>query len=815
MSSGCPFIYDTNGIRHRSGQVFVRVQDQDSVVRVMAVRSDSPAGWQQAYTTPEGVEVRGSVHTDELEAVQQGFVLVDGAVVEVFIESSSGQGRRGRQKFDAEVFSRVGAQQGDQAAKALARRAVLNLPGLRGDENVGESRLWARDVLLSASRELDGGLLGVLRENPPAVLLLTQDAQRTGAGVLDERVSAALQAHASVQSLVGVSFGEAGAAELRNSSDPLLRGAYSTLTGDEVEILQGVLSIEPVEARSALLQLGSRTPVAVLEALLESTHSGLVKVAAFYALKEAAPDVAARRAVGVLSLAKAEKPMSSDTARLCEVAVSALSETTRAKLAADTTAPWLWQKVAVSSLVGTLHHTVIDAVCESSGSHPLARIAAVGRCSDEDVLGRVAVGSDRRLSVVAQERLAAVRGESRGEREAQQLCGVLPDASQIRLVAIDIDGTFAADDDTVPERNKQAVRSFAGNGGTVVFSTTRSAEYALPLAREALDGRGGYLVCDDGASIIDIRSGVFLRGATPIGENAPKGSIRDGDRWLLGVSDGAGLEAAASTARALSGPRGVVVLEKTERGEFAVRYGTDKGTTLEDVALLAGVEMSECCVFGDGKVDIAMFNKVRDGGGVVVAVANAQPGVDDHASVSIRTLSNGQGGVRHVIEALCEGSWPTLTQVAANKTRLKEEVYSQFAVQDGEKLAESLKSVGLGHLVEHRRGSTRHGASASSPGHVTFAHPNDFKGSQMPNINDATVSVVGFVDNDMVTALVCAIDDGSGATTTRADGKTFHITVRTQSGVAPVWSNTAIANGWERLASAVVVDAVKVRARKR
>ena len=85
----------------------------------------------------------------------------------------------------------------------------------------------------------------------------------------------------------------------------------------------------------------------------------------------------------------------------------------------------------------------------------------------------------------------------------------------------------------------------------------------------------------------------------------------------------------------------------------------------------------------------------------------------------------------------------------------------------------------------------------------------------MPNINDATVSVVGFVDNDMVTALVCAIDDGSGATTTRADGKTFHVTVRTQSGVAPVWSNTAIANGWEQLDSAIRVDAVKVRARKR
>jgi hydroxymethylpyrimidine pyrophosphatase-like HAD family hydrolase len=814
MSSGCPYIYDTNGIRHRSGQVFVRVQNPDGTERVVAVRSDNPADWQQPYVTPEGVEVRGSVHVDELKATQQGFVLVRGVMIEVAIESGSTHGRRGRQKFDEGVFARVRMQQGDQAAKALANLAVLNLPGL-DDENVGESRQWARGVLLAASRELDGGLLGVLREHPAAVQLLVDDAVHTGITVLNGHVATALLSHANLQQLLSGTSGLPRAAELRDSSDAIKQSAYRTLSGDRLELLRGVLSLEPVEARSALLQLGSRTPVAVLEALLESEQSGLVKVAAFYALKQAAPDVAERRAASVLGLARTEKPLSSDTARLCEVAVSALSETMRAKLAADTTAPWLWQKVAVSSIAGTLHHSVIDAVCESVRSHPLARIAAVGRCNDQDVLGRVAAGSDKRLAVIAQERLGAVRGESRGEREAQQLCRVLPDASQIRLVAIDIDGTFAADDDTVPERNKQAVRNFASSGGAVVFSTTRSAEYALPLAREALDSRGGYLVCDDGASIIDIQSGVFLRGATPIGDNAPKGSVRDGNRWLLEAPSGAGLAAAAEVARSLSGPRGVVVLEKTEHGAFAVRYGTDKGTTLEDVALLAGVDVSECCVFGDGKVDIAMFSKVRDGGGVVVAVANAQPGVNDHASVSMRTLSNNEGGVGHVIEALCEGTWPILEREETRRSGVKEEVYSQFMVQDGEKLAESLRSAGLGHLVAHRRGSTQHGASVASPGHVTFAHPSDFKGRQMPAINDAVVSVVGFVDNDMVTALVCAIDDGSGGTTTRADGKTFHVTVRTQNGVPPVWSNNAIADGWERLERAIPVDTMTVRARRR
>ena len=43
----------------------------------------------------------------------------------------------------------------------------------------------------------------------------------------------------------------------------------------------------------------------------------------------------------------------SESLQTTPVAVSALSETTRAKIAADATAPWLWQKVAVSSLAGT------------------------------------------------------------------------------------------------------------------------------------------------------------------------------------------------------------------------------------------------------------------------------------------------------------------------------------------------------------------------------------------------------------------------------------------------------------------------------
>jgi hydroxymethylpyrimidine pyrophosphatase-like HAD family hydrolase len=385
----------------------------------------------------------------------------------------------------------------------------------------------------------------------------------------------------------------------------------------------------------------------------------------------------------------------------------------------------------------------------------------------------------------------------------------------MRLVAIDIDGTFAADDDSVPLRNTKGVRQFADRGGVVTFTTTRSAEYALPVAREALDGRDGYLVCDDGSTIIDVNSGVTLRGPTPLGENTPGGAARAGDLWVLAATADTTMETAANLARELSGPRGVVVLEKVGRSGWGMRHGTDKGTTLEDVATFAGVPLSQCCVFGDGKVDLPMFEKVRTAGGVVVAVGNAQPGVDAHPSVSLHTLSNNEGGVGFVLEALSEGSWPEMEDGEAQKFSFTEEVYSQYAVLEPSALAEALREEGLEHLVGYRPGSDFHGATWCQPGHVTFAHPNDFKGSEMPTITDAELRVVGYIDTEAVTALVCSVDDGEGATTTRPDGKTYHITLRTQVGVPPVHSNVVIAEGWTALADPVPFNTTAIRQRRR
>jgi hydroxymethylpyrimidine pyrophosphatase-like HAD family hydrolase len=814
MSANCPFLYDTNGVRHPSEQVFIRALSKDGSPKLLAVRSDVKSGERTPYVTRDGVSVDGAVSLEELPTTQAAFVISEGVEIPVVIAKDRSQGRRGRNSFDSTVFARLRAEHGEQTARAYATRAIRALPGILEDEEVLESRRWARDVLTAASREMDGGLLGVLREHQGAVQLFAKQKNHTAASELREQVVTRVSRHRNVARFVTETLGGSFEDSLVGSSDPLLRSAYRTLSRDEAEMLRGVLCLEPVEVRSALLSLGADAPVEVLEALLDSDHTTLVKVAAFYSLVGASPESASRRALGILGAAKLENPMSNDTARLCEAAVGALDETMRRKIALDTNAPWLWQKVAVSSLTAGHGDDVVDAVCESRVSHPLARIAAVGRCGNEAVLARVAESNDRRLAAAATARLDSLRGKGSEIGQAELLDARLPPATQIRLVAIDIDGTFAADDGTVPSLNTEAARTFADRGGVVAFTTTRSAEYALPLAREALSGRDAYLVCDDGASIIDVQSGVFLRGVTPAWEHTSPGVVRDGHVWLLPAQGGTSLEEAASAARALSGVRGGVVVEKAAGGGWALRYGVDKGATIEDVAALAGVALGECCVFGDGKVDLPMFEKVRTAGGVVVAVGNAQPSVATHPAISIRTLSNNDGGVGHVINALSEGSWPQMESRAAQQFSFSEEVYAQYAVLDPSSLAESLRTEGLEHLVEYRPGSTFHGGTWCQPGHVTFAHPNDFKGSVMPDIADATLQVVGYVDTESVTALVCSVDDGTGATTTRPDGKTYHITIRTQTGVPPVHSNQAVAGGWTALSTPIPFSSKAVRQRR-
>lgn len=66
------------------------------------------------------------------------------------------------------------------------------------------------------------------------------------------------------------------------------------------------------------------------------------------------------------------------------------------------------------------------------------------------------------------------------------------------MVALDLDGTVVAPDETIPDRVHRAVRAVVDAGVPVVLSTGRSVHATRPVA-EALGLTEGWLVCSNGA----------------------------------------------------------------------------------------------------------------------------------------------------------------------------------------------------------------------------------------------------------------------------------------------------------------------------
>lgn len=79
----------------------------------------------------------------------------------------------------------------------------------------------------------------------------------------------------------------------------------------------------------------------------------------------------------------------------------------------------------------------------------------------------------------------------------------VPEGWRPRLVALDLDGTVVAPDDTVPAEVVAAVGAVCAAGVPVVLSTGRSVHHTRPVA-EILGIRSGWLVCSNGAVIATI-----------------------------------------------------------------------------------------------------------------------------------------------------------------------------------------------------------------------------------------------------------------------------------------------------------------------
>jgi hydroxymethylpyrimidine pyrophosphatase-like HAD family hydrolase len=79
----------------------------------------------------------------------------------------------------------------------------------------------------------------------------------------------------------------------------------------------------------------------------------------------------------------------------------------------------------------------------------------------------------------------------------------------VRLAAVDLDGTLLRTDQTVSERTRRAIAAATAAGVEVVAVTARSPRSTGPLAAAA--GIGGAAICANGAIVVDLSSGSILQ----------------------------------------------------------------------------------------------------------------------------------------------------------------------------------------------------------------------------------------------------------------------------------------------------------------
>jgi Cof subfamily protein (haloacid dehalogenase superfamily) len=113
--------------------------------------------------------------------------------------------------------------------------------------------------------------------------------------------------------------------------------------------------------------------------------------------------------------------------------------------------------------------------------------------------------------------------------------------------------------------------------------------------------------------------------------------------------------------RATLGERVKLLLDKPVTATASIRTfaldvfnaGADKAKALTHLAAQEGIALSEVMVVGDYLNDIGMLKAARDGGGIAVAMGNAQPEVQAIATAHVAT--NDADGVAEAIERFVLG----------------------------------------------------------------------------------------------------------------------------------------------------------------
>ncbi|MCY9591377.1 HAD family phosphatase [Paenibacillus chitinolyticus] len=239
--------------------------------------------------------------------------------------------------------------------------------------------------------------------------------------------------------------------------------------------------------------------------------------------------------------------------------------------------------------------------------------------------------------------------------------------SQYKLVALDMDGTLLNEEKQVSPANREAIYAALEAGVTVIFSTGRGVQSALPYAEElklqtpivSVNGSEVWKAPHDllKRTLLDLdlvrrMYDLAIEHDTWYWAYSVEG-MYNRDKWAEDITKPEWLKFGFYTENKES--LEIIRGELARWGELEITNshpdnlelnpkGISKASGIEEVCKLLGIEMSQVIAMGDSENDIAMIRAA----GLGVAMGNAQDGVKRIADLV--TVTNDEDGVAKIIQ---------------------------------------------------------------------------------------------------------------------------------------------------------------------
>ncbi|SEC66056.1 Cof-type HAD-IIB family hydrolase [Paenibacillus sp. GP183] len=235
-----------------------------------------------------------------------------------------------------------------------------------------------------------------------------------------------------------------------------------------------------------------------------------------------------------------------------------------------------------------------------------------------------------------------------------------------KLIALDMDGTLLNEEKLISIPNRKAILSALETGVTVIFSTGRGVQSAMPYVEEL--GLQTPIVTVNGSEVWKTPGELLKRHLMPAEQvrklhelavkhdtwwwayavtgmyNTEKWTDDiDGTQWL---KFGYYTEDAAVLSEIRRSVEAWDVFEITNSHPSNIELnpkGVSKASGIAEVCKILGIQMSEVIAMGDSENDIAMIRSA----GLGVAVGNAQEGVKRIADIT--TVTNDEHAVARII----------------------------------------------------------------------------------------------------------------------------------------------------------------------